>query len=242
MNRTTRSVAAAALAGVVALGAAAPAVAAPPDGVGKPDKVAAKAEKHQSKADKRETRAAMRLERMANRKAGYLDRLSTRHKVTRLGDTGPLLADNMTRDRDFLTDLADGTVGDAEAPEGLDVELTAAQLVRSARPVVYQRIINQVRLIVANDLDALDPVVVEGTQQSTTSEGGTITTEPTVDDVIQEDATGLLDTVLAYHAWTPKSELKATQKQIADLLDELEPEGAEGAEEPTVEETTPDES
>lgn len=54
--------------------------------------------------------------------------------------------------------------------------------------------------------------------------------------------------MLAYHAWTPKSELKATQKQIADLLDELEPEGAEELEEleeleeTTVEETTPDES
>ncbi|MDX5318626.1 MAG: hypothetical protein LPK38_04630, partial [Actinomycetes bacterium] len=131
----------------------------------------------------------------------------------------------------------------AEAPEDLDTELIVAQLVRSARPVVYQRIINQVRLIVANDLDEVNAVEdgatdVTGEPASDISAAST-TTEP------QAAVEDLLDTVLAYHAWTPKSDLKVTQKQIADLLDELEPEGAEELEEleeTTVEETTPDES
>lgn len=204
MNRTTRSVAAAALAGVVALGAVAPAVAAPPEGAGKPDKVAAEAEKQQSKADKREEKVESRLERMATRKAGYLDRLSKRHKVMRLGDLeSEALVKSMKRDSAFLTDLVNDTDDGAEAPEDLDTELTVAQLVRSARPVVYQRIINQVRLIVANDLDGVNAAT-------------DVTGEP------QAAVEDLLDTVLAYNAWTPKSELKATQKQIADLLDTLE--------------------
>lgn len=136
MNRTTRSVAAAALAGVVALGAVAPAVAAPPDGVGKPDKVAAKAEKQQTKVDKREAKAALRLERMANRKAGYLDRLATSAKVARI--------DAMVEE-DLVLKIRNDANDIREAEELADV--------RSVRPVVYHRILNQIRLVVVNELE-----------------------------------------------------------------------------------------
>lgn len=172
MNRTTRSVAAAALAAVVALGAVAPAVAAPQGGPGKPDKVAVKVEK-QKPANDRAAKKELRLERMADRKAAYLERLATRNKVTRLGGVGENLALNMGADADNLRGL---TAEDAEQ-------------IRSARLVVYHRVINQARLIVVNELDE-----------------------------------ALLTEVIGFDAWTPKSDLKAKQLEIAGLLAEIEDE------------------
>lgn len=188
MNRTTRSVAAATLAAVVALGALAPAVAAPQGGPGKPDKVAVKVEKQKPVKD-RAAKKEQRLKRMANRKIGYLDRLTMRNKVTRLGD--PLRADliaKMKADVGVLDGLVFGAVETAETGT-TETEPTAEQLVRSARPVVYHRVINQARLIVVNDLDE-----------------------------------ALLAEVLEFDAWTPKSDLKAKQLEIAGLLAEIEDE------------------
>lgn len=182
MNRTTRSVAAAALAAVVALGAVAPAVAAPQGGSGKPDKVAVKVEKQKPEKD-RAAKKVQRLERMATRKAGYLDRLTTRNKVTRLDESlrAELIA-KMTADAGVLDGLVFGEVE-------TETEPTAEELVRSARPVVYHRMINQARLIVVNELDE-----------------------------------ALLAEVLEFDAWTPKSDLKAKQLEIAGLLAEIEDE------------------
>lgn len=190
MNRTTRTVAAAVLAAVVALGAVAPAVAAPQGGPGKPDKVAVKVEKQKPVKD-RAAKKEQRLERMANRKASYLERLTMRNKVTRLGEVGGALAANMLTDAGVLDGLVFGEVEatETEPTETTETEPTAEQLVRSARPVVYHRVINQARLIVVNELG---------------------------DDLLAE--------VLEFDAWTPKSDLKAKQLEIAGLLAEIEDE------------------
>jgi hypothetical protein len=200
MNRISRAAVATAMAAAVALGASAPAaVAGPPEHAKGAHAKAGKAEKAKgpAKVDRLSAQLERRLDRQISRKHAFLTRIAGSDRLANLGANAELVKTNVTADLTALTGLT--VAVDAATTVGELKELAAD--VRAVRPEVYNRIISQVRRATA--MQALAVEVPEAASL----------------------LAGALDTLAAFSATTPRSELRAMQSvlaQAAALLEAVE--------------------